>query len=88
MFNAKPNWKKGGFLKVNQVGLKNFARYESGQVIQGRAMDLLLRVFDFDPAITKTPPGGIDPFRVMVAEGVLLPLENSAICRFSTAMTP
>ena len=35
------------------VGLKNFARYESGQVIQGRAMDLLLRVFDFDPAILK-----------------------------------
>lgn len=33
------------------VGMKNFARYENGQVIQGRAMDLLLRIFDFDPAI-------------------------------------
>ncbi len=33
------------------VGLKNFARYENGQVVQGRAMDLLLRTFDMFPEI-------------------------------------
>ena len=33
------------------VGLKNFARYENGQVVQGRAMDLLLRIFDMFPEV-------------------------------------
>lgn len=33
------------------VGLKNFARYENGQVIQGRTMDHLLRILDWDPSI-------------------------------------
>ncbi len=33
------------------VGLKNFARYENGQVVQGRTMDHLLRILDWDPLI-------------------------------------
>ncbi len=31
------------------VGLKSFARYETGQVIQSRAMDNLLRILDKHP---------------------------------------
>lgn len=32
-----------------EAGEKNFARYETGQVTQGRSTDLLLRVLDKDP---------------------------------------
>ncbi|MFZ3073408.1 MAG: type II toxin-antitoxin system MqsA family antitoxin [Thermodesulfobacteriota bacterium] len=33
------------------VGEKNFARYENGQVTQSKAMDTLLRILDTDPNI-------------------------------------
>ncbi len=36
------------------VGLKTFARYETGQVIQSRAMDNLLRILDEHPETMNT----------------------------------
>jgi len=40
--------------KTLGVGEKNFARYENGQATQGRAMDVLLRIFKDCPAMIKT----------------------------------
>lgn len=40
-----------------EVGEKTFARYESGQVVQGKAMDALLRIFREYPKAIKVLEG-------------------------------
>lgn len=47
------NFTQVQFAKALRVGEKNFARYESGQTIQGVAMDNLLRVFRMYPSAIK-----------------------------------
>jgi HTH-type transcriptional regulator / antitoxin MqsA len=52
-------------------GLKGFARYENGQVIQSRAMDNLLRILDQFPESLDVLPGAPRP--QIVANAVTAP---------------
>ena len=52
-------------------GLKGFARYENGQVIQSRAMDNLLRILDRFPESLAALPGV--PVRKAVAPRAVVP---------------
>ena len=52
-------------------GLKGFARYENGQVVQSRAMDNLLRILDRFPESLAVLPGAPNPR--IVAIGAVVP---------------